>query len=184
MIMQPRLRRFALFVHVACSVALLGAVASFLILSIAGFADNGGVIARAAYPAMELIVRFAVVPLTFAGIITGVIQSLGTPWGLFRHHWVLAKLAIMIFVAIVLLLQLESIGSLASAAAAGELAEKMATAPRLSPVIHAGGGLLVLLVPVALSLYKPRGLTRYGWRKRYATPPHESGEQGAVAEQA
>ncbi len=171
MIMPPRLRRFALFVHVACSVALLGAVAGFLILSIAGFADNGGAIARAAYPAMALIVRFAVVPLTLAGIATGLIQSLGTPWGLFRHYWVLAKLAIMILVAIVLLLQLASIGDLARSAAEGILVEDAAVTSRLSPVIHAGGGLLILLIPVALSLYKPRGLTRYGWRKRYGVGP-------------
>jgi hypothetical protein len=45
---------------------------------------------------------------------------------------------------------------------------------RMSPVIHAAGGLLVLLLPVVLSLYKPRGLTPYGWRKRYEAPmaPH------------
>jgi hypothetical protein len=34
-------------------------------------------------------------------------------------------------------------------------------------VIHAGGGLLVLLLPVVLSVYKPRGMTRYGWRKQH-----------------
>jgi hypothetical protein len=26
---------------------------------------------------------------------------------------------------------------------------------------------LALLVTTALSIYKPRGLTRFGWRKRY-----------------
>lgn len=33
-------------------------------------------------------------------------------------------------------------------------------------MLHAAGGLLALLVPVALSVYKPRGMTRYGWRKQ------------------
>ena len=47
---------------------------------------------RAAYPAMELAARFVIVPLAFASLLTGVIQSLGTPWGLFRHYWVLVKL--------------------------------------------------------------------------------------------
>jgi hypothetical protein len=32
--------------------------------------------------------------------------------------------------------------------------------------IHAAGGLLVLLVPAVLSVYKPRGLTPYGHRKQ------------------
>jgi hypothetical protein len=38
---------------------------------------------------------------------------------------------------------------------------------RISLVAHAGGGLLVLLVPATLSVYKPRGMTRYGRRKQH-----------------
>jgi hypothetical protein len=34
-------------------------------------------------------------------------------------------------------------------------------------VVHAAGGLAVLLIPAVLSVYKPPGLTRYGWRKQY-----------------
>ena len=33
-------------------------------------------------------------------------------------------------------------------------------------VVASGGALLVLLVVTALSYYKPRGMTRYGWRKQ------------------
>jgi hypothetical protein len=36
--------------------------------------------------------------------------------------------------------------------------------------VHAAGGLLVLLVPAALSIYKPRGLTPYGRRKQHEQP--------------
>jgi len=39
-------------------------------------------------------------------------------------------------------------------------------------LLHPGVGLLVLLVITTLNVYKPRGLTRYGWRKQR--------EQGAV----
>jgi hypothetical protein len=35
-----------------------------------------------------------------------------------------------------------------------------------SPVLHAGAALLLLLVATTLSVYKSRGMTRYGWRKR------------------
>jgi len=31
---------------------------------------------------------------------------------------------------------------------------------------HPGVGLLVLLAITALNVYKPQGLTRYGWRKQ------------------
>jgi hypothetical protein len=33
-------------------------------------------------------------------------------------------------------------------------------------LFHAGGGLLVLLVITGLNVYKPRGMTPYGWRKQ------------------
>ena len=33
-------------------------------------------------------------------------------------------------------------------------------------VFHSGAGLLVLLLPMVLSVYKPKGLTGVGFRKR------------------
>jgi len=36
-----------------------------------------------------------------------------------------------------------------------------------SPMIHAVLALLVLLVATVLAVYKPRGVTRYGWRKAH-----------------
>lgn len=35
-------------------------------------------------------------------------------------------------------------------------------------LFHAVGGLVVLLVPLVLNVVKPRGLTRYGWRRKNA----------------
>jgi hypothetical protein len=32
--------------------------------------------------------------------------------------------------------------------------------------VHAAGGLLILLVPAILSMYKPPGGTRHGWKKQ------------------
>jgi len=37
---------------------------------------------------------------------------------------------------------------------------------KLAEVVHAAGGLLVLLVLTILSVYKPRGMTRYGARRQ------------------
>jgi hypothetical protein len=34
-------------------------------------------------------------------------------------------------------------------------------------LFHSVGGLLVLLIPLVLNIYKPRGLTRYGWRRQH-----------------
>jgi hypothetical protein len=103
--MGPRLRQFALTLHVTSSVGLLGAIAAFLALAVTGVTNPDEQMVRAAYLAMSLIARFVVVPLAFASLLTGLIQSLGTAWGLFRHYWVLVKLLFTIFGAIVLLLK-------------------------------------------------------------------------------
>lgn len=165
MIMTPRLRKFMLTAHVTSSVGLLGAVAGFLVLAIAGLTSQDAQIVHAAYPAMDLIARFVIVPLAFAALLIGLVQSLGTKWGLFRHYWVLAKLVLTALATIVLLLQMQLIGYMADVAADTTLSGSYLREARMTLVAHAGGGLLVLLVPMALSVYKPRGRTRYGWRK-------------------
>ncbi|AOO82246.1 hypothetical protein [Bosea vaviloviae] len=171
MIMATGLRKFALTAHVVFSVGLLGAVAGFLALAVAGLNSEDAQMVRAAYLAMELTARFVIVPLIFASLLTGLVQSLGTTWGLLRHYWVLVKLLVTVIVTIVLLLQMEQISYVAGVAAVTILSSADLSGARKSLVIHAAGGLLVLLVPVALSLYKPRGMTRHGWRKQYEQRP-------------
>ena len=168
MIMAPHLRKLVLAAHVTCSVGSLGAVAGFLALAVAGLTGRDAEVVRAAYIAMELTARFVIVPLVFASLMSGLVQALGTSWGLFRHYWVLAKLLLTVIVAIVLLLQMELISYVAGVAAEDTLSSADLRGPRSSLVVHAAVGLLVLLVPVALSIYKPRGMTRYGWRKQQA----------------
>ncbi len=90
----------------------------------------------------------------------GVVQSLGTPWGLFRYYWVIIKLALALVALGVLLLQTETVDMLATMAAVGSL-DGM-TGARFSMVLHGTGGVLVLLAANVLSVYKPRGVTRYG----------------------
>jgi hypothetical protein len=92
MIMAPRLRKFTLTAHVAFSVGWLGAVAGFLALAVAGLTSQDAQTVRAAYLAMELTAWFVIAPLSLASLLTGLVQSLGTTWGLFRHYWVVAKL--------------------------------------------------------------------------------------------
>lgn len=167
MIMTPGLRKFALTVHVTSSVGTLGAVAGFLALAVAGLASEDSQMVRAAYPAMELTAWYVIVPLVLASLVTGLVQSLGTPWGLFRHYWVLTKLLLNVLVTIVLLLQMDGISYVAGVAAETTLSSTDLLGLRRSIRTHATGGLLVLLVPVVLSLYKPRGMTPYGWRKQH-----------------
>ncbi len=167
MTMAPSLRKFALTAHVTSSVGLLGSIAAFLALAVAGLTSEDAQIVRAAYLAMDLTARFVIVPLAFASLLTGLIQSLGTPWGLFRHYWVLAKLLLTVFVTIVLLIKLELISYAARLAAETILSRADLRAAGIELAVHAAGGLLVLLVPAALSIYKPWGLTPHGRRKQH-----------------
>jgi hypothetical protein len=165
--MGPRLRQFALTLHVTSSVGLLGAIAAFLALAVTGVTNHDEQMVRAAYMTMQLIARFVVVPLTFASLLTGLIQSLGTPWGLFGHYWVLIKLLLTVFAALILLLKMELINYAACLATETALSHADLREAGIQLVVHAAGGLLVLLVPVILSVYKPQGLTRYGWQKQF-----------------
>jgi hypothetical protein len=167
MIMTPNLRKFALTVHIASSVGLRGSIAAFLALALASLTAQETQIVRAAYLAMDLTAQVVIVPLAFASILTGLIQSLGTAWGLFRHYWILAKLLLTAFATAVLLAKLELIGYAARLAAESVLPRGDLRAAGMELAVHAAGGLLVLLVPAVLSVYKPWGPTPYGRRRQH-----------------
>lgn len=162
--MIASIRRLMLTTHVTLAVGLLGSIAAFLCLAIAGLTSEDGQIVRAAYLAMDLMARFVIVPLAFAALLTGVVESLSTPWGLLRHYWVVAKLALTVFASIILLAKLELIATAAHLATQAMLPRAELRGVGLELVFHAAAGLLVLLVPVILSVYKPRGVTSYGVR--------------------
>ena len=163
--MTPRLTKFALTAHITASVGWLGAVAGFLALAVAGLASQDAQVVRAAYLIMQPTGWFVLVPLSLASLVTGLVQSLGTRWGLFRHYWVVFKLLINVFSTVLLLSYMQTLGYIATAAA--DTTSSLADLRPLgvSPVIHATAALLLLIVATTLSVYKPRGLTRYGWRK-------------------
>ncbi len=167
MTMTPRLRKFALTAHVTSSVGWLGAVVAFLPLAITVLTSQDAPTVRACYLAMELTAWFVIVPLSLASLLTGLVQSLGTKWGLFRHYWVLAKLLLTILATIVLLGYTQQLGYFVGVAAETTLSSAdLGELRDPAHVAHTGGGLLVLLVATVLSVYKPRGMTRYGQRKQ------------------
>ena len=166
MTMAPGLRKFALTLHVTSSVGWLGAVAGFLALAVAGLTSQSPQLVRAAYIAMDLTAWFVIVPLSLASLLTGLVQSLGTAWGLLRHYWILSKLLLAILATVVLLVHMQPISYMASVAAETTLSSADLRQLRIQLVADAGAALLVLLVATALSVYKPRGMTPYGWRRR------------------
>ncbi len=165
MAMTPRQRKFALTAHVTASVGWLGAVAVFLALAIAGVTSKDAQTARSAYIVMELTGWYVIVPLCFASLLTGVISSLGTTWGLVRYYWVAAKLVITVLATLALLVHMPPISHIAQVAAGTTWSGGELQGLRTQLVIQSGAALLVLLAATALSVYKPQGRTRYGRRK-------------------
>ncbi len=157
--MKPGLRKFVLTAHVTFAVGWLGAVAAFLALAIAGLTSQDAQLVRSAYLTMDLIARFVIVPLSLAPLITGPILSLFTPWGLFRHYWILVKLLITILSTLILLIHLQPIGVLADAAATTTVLSAELHGMQVQMVVASAAGLLALLAATALGIYKPRGET-------------------------
>ncbi|MGM1060853.1 DUF2269 domain-containing protein [Saccharothrix sp. Mg75] len=161
--MAPGTRKFVLLVHITTAVGWLGAVLAYLALDITATTGQDVETVRAAYVAMELMTSYVIVPLALASVLIGIVNALGTPWGLLRHYWVLVKLLLTTFAATVLLTEVSAVRHLADAATS-------AADPRELPgtLLHSAGGSAVLLLVVMLSVYKPRGVTRYGWRRQQA----------------
>ena len=166
--MTPALRKLVLTAHVTSSVGWLGAVAGFQALAIAAATSQEPQAIRSFYLAMGLIGWYVVVPFCLASLVTGLVISLGTAWGLFRHYWVLVKFLITVIAALILF------GFTETLALMGDLADRTLDGAELrtvkqSPVLHSGGGLLALLITTVLAVYKPWGLTLYGRRKLHST---------------
>jgi hypothetical protein len=167
--MPPGVRRLALTVHLTCSVGWIGAAIAYLALGVWAATARDAEAVRAAWTAMEVTGWWAIVPLALAALASGVVISLGTPWGLFRHYWVLISLALTALCAVVLVLHMPTVSATAA------MLRGMGAAPGAAPMSHGGvggdlfhpaAGLIVLLTVAVLNVYKPRGLTPYGWRKQ------------------
>jgi hypothetical protein len=167
-VVTPPLRKLALTLHITASVGWMGADGVFLALALIGLNSADPPSVQAAYLAMQMAAWYVIVPLSLASLVTGLIQGLGTKWGLFNHYWIVIKLIINVFANVALLIHTQPIGRLAAATADRALASGELHAARLQLVVAAGGGLALLLVATTVAVFKPRGLTPYGWRAQRA----------------
>jgi hypothetical protein len=163
MIMKPGVRKFALITHLTSSVGWVGAVVAYLGLGIAAVVSHDVQTVRAAWTAMELTGWYVIVPLALASLVTGLVMALGTKWGLFTYYWVLISFVLTVFATVVLLLHMPTVSATADLAqdAQGAALETLG-----GDLFHPAVGLVILLVIQTLNVYKPPGLTRYGWRKQ------------------
>jgi hypothetical protein len=161
--LPPSVRKLVLTIHLTSSLGWIGAVVAYVALGISAVTSQDVQTVRAAWIAMELDGWLVIVPLALAALVTGLVISLGTPWGLFRHNWVLISLGLTILATVILLLHMPTVSARAAMAREADPAHLRDLGGDLG---HAIGGLVVLLAVAVLNVYKPQGLTPYGWHKQ------------------
>ena len=164
--MAPGGRKALLTVHLVTSLGWLGAVAAFVSLAVAGLRLSDTGLGLAAYPAMKWVTWWVIVPLAFASLASGVSASLGTQWGLVRFYWIAVKLLATAIATIVLVLHTRPVDELAEAARATASFTPHLHGTQVFLIVVSAGALTLLVGLTAISVFKPRGLTPYGWRKQ------------------
>jgi hypothetical protein len=162
--MTPLTKKTLLFAHITSSVGWIGAIIPYLGVAAVGlFSADAGLIQNS-LRAMELIGKYILVPLSLTAFITGCALSIATPWGLFRHWWITAKLSLTGLSAVVLAVHMSLVSSVACAARSGTLSSEALDAERSELLRHPAGGLVVLMFVAGLSVFRPWGLTPLGAR--------------------
>jgi hypothetical protein len=136
-------------------------VIAYLALAIAVPASHDPEVVRAAWIGMEIVGWYAVVPLAIGSLVTGVLMGAVTRWGL-RHYWVVISLVATTVLTVVLVFHMPDVSTQADVARDADDEHLLRMG---SDIAHAVIGLVVLLGVLVLNIYKPKGLTRYGWRK-------------------
>ncbi|MEU9991013.1 DUF2269 domain-containing protein [Streptomyces sp. NPDC048045] len=164
MMLSRPARRASLVVHVAASASWLGLTLGLLALGITATATGSAVTAQASVRGMKLFADWLLLPVAFLTLLSGVLLSMGTPWGLARHRWVYIKfwLTLATTAATAFALRPGVNSALAALTAGGPLPG--ARAVLAGPVVS----LSAYVFMTAISVLKPWGLTRRGRNHRAA----------------
>jgi len=142
---------------VLVGVGWFGIVVAKLVLEIVAASSRDQEIARAGFLFLQALDRAAFPPAALATLITGVVLSVGTAWGLFRHWWIVVKLVLTIGV-VVTGVALVGAWTQQALAAAGPAAQVGDASRWLigAAVTH----VLMLGAATVISIYKPWGRIR------------------------
>lgn len=145
---SPSLRRALLTTHIVASVGLLGECAALLAVSVRAAATSDPALAASSYELMSMFSLLFGIPLSFASLGTGIALGFATKWGVVRHRWVAAKLAL---IASVILVGALVIGPSEAAMVDGDGGREVVL------VAAVAYDVLALGLATGLSVYKPRG---------------------------
>ncbi|MGN2642088.1 DUF2269 domain-containing protein [Nocardia takedensis] len=181
MSLAPRSRRFAVLVHIVSSVGWMGAIALYIALAVSVVADNDPMVVRGALTSMRIGIWYVIVPLAALSLLTGLVVSLGTSWGLVRHYWVIFKLVLNLVAVTVLVLYTNSIDYFADLASSISASEPVGALRNPTHLVHSIGGLVILTAAAVLSVYKPKGMTGYGQRRAQRVSQREPAADPVIA---
>ena len=159
-------RTALLTLHIVCSVGWLGAVVAYLVIALLAVSSSDPALVRVTYVLMEHLTWYVIVPFNVLSLASGITSSLVSPWGLLRHYWVTTKLVLNLVTTLFLLGYTQELDALVRVANRSVLgAEELQILREPLNVVHAAVALLLLVIATVLAVYKPRGLTRYGYRR-------------------
>ncbi|MBT3150220.1 DUF2269 domain-containing protein [Streptomyces sp. CHD11] len=157
-------RRALLVVHVIASAGWLGLTAGLLALGVTANTTGSAGMLEASVRAMDLLADLLLLPLALPTLVSGLVLSLGTPWGLARHRWVWTKFWLTLATTTATVFALRpGVNAAVEAVVAGDSLPDggdVLTGPVVS--------LTAYVFMTAVSLLKPWGLTRRGRRLREA----------------
>ncbi len=162
--MSRRRRKLVLALHVVTSVGWLGAAIAMTVLLVTGLVTRNPALRHAAFTFMHVYDLAIMIPLGYLALITGVLLSVGTNWGLLKHWWVVTKLvltvAVLVFAGVFTsgwVLEAVAITAEDPMADLGVLAVQL--------VANVAAFNVVFWTNTTISVFKPWGLTPRGRHK-------------------
>jgi hypothetical protein len=153
-------RRATLVVHVSASAGWLGLLA----LAITATTTGTPVTVEAAVRAMKPFADWLLLPVALLTLLSGLVLSLGTPWGLARHRWVCVKFWLTLATTTATAFALRPGVNAAVTAAAGGEALPDPGDVLFGPIVS----LSAYVFMTAISILKPWGPTGRGRKQREA----------------
>ncbi|ANN18934.1 hypothetical protein SD37_27140 [Amycolatopsis orientalis] len=163
--LTPRWRKLALVVHVVSSLGWLGITLVNAVLTFTSVFTDDPRRQHAAILMMDQIGGSLLLPVSLVALVSGIVLSVGTKWGLIRYHWVAIKLVLTLIATgltlFSLLPGLRELAALTVSTVDGVFVEAGRRPDGFYPIIVSTTMYLTMTV---LSVYKPGGKTPYGRR--------------------
>ncbi|WP_239696803.1 hypothetical protein [Paenibacillus oryzisoli] len=94
-------KKWMLSLHIVFAAIMLGTCVTFLILSITVASSSDSGLILSCYKAMHVLAGTSVRASVIGTIVTGVLLSLGTHWGLAKYNWIIAKEVLTVVAVII-----------------------------------------------------------------------------------